>query len=1611
MSNTVDIDHLDVDLSKCDYIDIDFRKCKISSFATGWQNGDPVGCDIRIYASYNDFKNHNNASHHINYYYKRDALFKDTYYTYDVDVSVSDDPDTRNNDDYLKYYFPLGSYIVIQRGIIRSPINEQTTTIYKSDGYLVITAVPLSYESIGGEYVTFNGYLTINGILDDIEFRTVRVTDKDYNTLGYTLRVYKVNADGTPVTSHKPDTSEGSGSSYVPPTIPDTDTEKSSLKVVDLGLSVKWANLNIGATEETDSGNYYAWGSIQTSDIYNQNSYEWYDVPTESYKIPATNIAATKYDVATQTLGGRWRMPNEEEFKELIDKCTWVATGNGFRVIGPNGNEIFLPFTGMGNGNSLNESNKMFYWSCKYNELPLHKEDHWAYYLTNSTFGGKVNPTVISNYVYKGMCIRPVEDDSLTPSTPGTPSGSTSSVEDDSSNSSNSGNSSDSSNSHNDVNNSHKDNNSNITITFTDTGTVGYSVDPNEILYAGGQEVIPKTFAQKDNTLFMGNYKEKRALITDEGLLRNIKRDTKVGFAHKNLTYKGEFGSLYMYNNQLKFNSYDITSFKGGEWYRFGLIFQDKRGQWSGVVPLGDYKNTLYPDDFKNYVNLVGAIATLDPKTSQYLYKLGYRRVQGVVVYPTIGERNVICQGVLCPTVYNIKDRKNNSPYAQSSWFFRDIRNNINYENKYFGVQNIHNGCISNTIKQYYNYILYGDSQQDDRRPPIANIYNNLNYFNYFNAEISAANATDGDVYIEDSNSLKNIATSISRDYNFYVDWNIVTMNSPELDFSLTNTANNIPTEGLKMRIVGVIPLTSCSNDTYISTSTPTSSKKEPFVKQNFTFTNNSASGYRLKISTLNEWIEGYDKQNSDTSNTEKYKEYLRYPIYPWQSSRSLTNTVSDKDDTKIYYNEIKKKIISNIRTSSFTHYFSKPHSGAYAYDKENGESISYDISDVGLYSGDIPLAVINNVSKSTHKEKFNYYGEVDTVLSSVKGYITFNIETADTFYRLNGYTSDDTLCHDPIRMRYKSSPHAVFELKNTDEHFPSDVAAILPYIQFSDSSSFSGITAIGNNGNNLKGHYAQYHIQADCLKDYKDYGFLYIAELYRDIETPEAKQDSNMFGGETPFAYEQNQWHKAGPVVELNTGTETEIEFNQGDTYYQRYDCLKTYPYSSEDPNQIIEILSFMCETRMNIDGRYDINRGNSSNLNATPQNFNLFNPVYTQENNFINNYYLDPEKNKNDNFSNTLLWTKTKTLGEEIDSWTNINQASTFNLDGDKGAISAVRSFNDNLIAFQDNGIARILYNERVQVNTSDGVPIELSNSGKVSGKQYLSDTIGCSNKETIQITPSGVYFMDSNSKDICLFNNGIQSVSKTKGFNSYLYDRDFTKYKTFYDKKLKDIYFTDDVTSLVYSEQLGEFEGFYSYGGTDYMFNYLDDFIAIKDDKLWKQFAGDYNYFFGSKDENCKPFSITLISNEGGMDKTFTNIEYEADTWDDKGKLLNETFDYLNIWNEYQFGMEELNKNNINNHYHYSNLKRKFRIWRTQLPRELKFDSSVYLPNMTDENNVEGAVSIPEREIDISKVFNIKKTINRIRNTWAYVKLSKNSLDNHKTSLHNINIGYFY
>lgn len=113
---------------------------------------------------------------------------------------------------------------------------------------------------------------------------------------------------------------------------------------VDLGLSVKWATCNVGTSIPHEYGNRYAWGELDIKDIYSSDNCTTYGI-----RIPDITTDSL-HDVARVTWGATWRLPTETEFIELIQKCefVWTSINNvyGYNVIGPNGNNIFLPAAG-----------------------------------------------------------------------------------------------------------------------------------------------------------------------------------------------------------------------------------------------------------------------------------------------------------------------------------------------------------------------------------------------------------------------------------------------------------------------------------------------------------------------------------------------------------------------------------------------------------------------------------------------------------------------------------------------------------------------------------------------------------------------------------------------------------------------------------------------------------------------------------------------------------------------------------------------------------------------------------------------------------------------------------------------------------------------------------------------------------------------------------------------------------------------------------------------------------------------------------------------------------------------------------------------------------------
>lgn len=202
-----------------------------------------------------------------------------------------------------------------------------------------------------------------------------------------------------------------------------SEENKVEPEAVDLGLSVKWASFNVGASKPEEFGGYYAWGEVETKTEYSWETYKW---------CKGTEITLTKYcnnseygyngytddkyvldpedDVAHVEWGGSWRMPTHEEMRELTEACTWTReirdSIDGVKITGSNGNSIFIPAAGYYSGSEwiiselqFDDSRDLDLWTSTPGD---NYKSYFLWLLTGSSKG-------ISTYDrYRGWSVRPV---------------------------------------------------------------------------------------------------------------------------------------------------------------------------------------------------------------------------------------------------------------------------------------------------------------------------------------------------------------------------------------------------------------------------------------------------------------------------------------------------------------------------------------------------------------------------------------------------------------------------------------------------------------------------------------------------------------------------------------------------------------------------------------------------------------------------------------------------------------------------------------------------------------------------------------------------------------------------------------------------------------------------------------------------------------------------------------------------------------------------------------------------------------------------------------------------------------------------------------------------
>lgn len=170
-------------------------------------------------------------------------------------------------------------------------------------------------------------------------------------------------------------------------------TKAQNVEFVDLGLSVEWATVNVGALNPEEAGGLYGFGDKTL-----------FNISTQASNYVHEGIQGSANDLASLFILGSFT-PSKEQMEELLNNTTKEYTTvngvAGYRFTAQNGNSIFLPFTGTRTGDTVSDESSLgAYWTSDIDDVDA---DHGA--ALSMTEG---NVMVNSANLYEGLAIRPV---------------------------------------------------------------------------------------------------------------------------------------------------------------------------------------------------------------------------------------------------------------------------------------------------------------------------------------------------------------------------------------------------------------------------------------------------------------------------------------------------------------------------------------------------------------------------------------------------------------------------------------------------------------------------------------------------------------------------------------------------------------------------------------------------------------------------------------------------------------------------------------------------------------------------------------------------------------------------------------------------------------------------------------------------------------------------------------------------------------------------------------------------------------------------------------------------------------------------------------------------
>ena len=459
---------------------------------------------------------------------------------------------------------------------------------------------------------------------------------------------------------------------------------------------------------------------------------------------------------------------------------------------------------------------------------------------------------------------------------------------------------------------------------------------------------------------------------------------------------------------------------------------------------------------------------------------------------------------------------------------------------------------------------------------------------------------------------------------------------------------------------------------------------------------------------------------------------------------------------------------------------------------------------------------------------------------------------------------------------------------------------------------------------------------------DVTDDGFIYAL----------IKKDTTPYGGNTYNSRLNNEYIPASMFYggDSYASSPEYVTIDQGDVFISLFDYLRSQlsrdiDYAEDHSYQ--EIIYMPCETGINLDLRNDdsfskiveelfyINSKLTEkgmvdiDLDVEIPKLYSYNTVYSREND-VEIYKPIVENNTNDyEYDCRIRRSQIKYNGEFVDSWLKFLPDDYLDVDSQYGEIMNLLIFKDRLLYFQETGFGTVPVGEKELIPSNNSSTLALGSSGILNRYDYISDTIGISQKEAILLSPNVFYLFSHIRNTMYRYTGNNEPISDIKGLNSW-FDENVnfnTQVVSKYNPVLKEILFSFDNYVLSFNELSNNYAYFYPYN-----FNGISRFILFKNNlysinntenfnNIYKHNMGDRGFIH---DNYYDSKLIIIVNPDSNSINVYDIIEFLTRVLNSSEEELIETFTSIKIYNDYQTTGEIILTPD-------SNIKRRFRTWR--------------------------------------------------------------------------------